>query len=202
MADLGQATAVDHSGRYAKPRRAQPDAGAHGVPPVRRWTRQDDGGREGRVTIQTATRPSSAAVTAWAHSGHSRTDTSHAKPAEIATSAVPFAHGGITRWSSQARINEPKRRWWRNHRRHRGELRPNAQAASSRNGVVGNRGSTSPRQPDPTHVHPIARNSQRLDLPPGTFVMGTALASKCRSIGGPVGPSQSGRAAPWKDGAL
>ena len=32
--------------------------------------------------------------------------------------------------------------------------------------------------------------------------MGKALASKSRSTGKPVGPSQSGGAAPWGDGAL
>ena len=67
------------------------------------------GGRDGRETIQTRTHPNSPAITAKAQSGQSRDIVNHAKLPAIATDAAPLAHGGMTRWSSQPRINVPNR---------------------------------------------------------------------------------------------
>jgi len=67
----------------------------------------------------------------------------------------------------QLSINGPKDRCSRNQRSSRVEERAKAKAASSRNGVVGNNGNTTPTAPMTTDVRPAS--SQKTLIPVSTL---------------------------------
>jgi len=79
--------------------------------------------------------------------------------AAIIISAVRFDLRSMLPSRFQLLIRGPKVRWSRNQMLRRSEDRANAKAATSRNGVAGNRGSTTPTTPTATEVSPT--NNQR-----------------------------------------
>ena len=107
-------------------------------------------------------------TTTWQATTHSCAPSSHVITgvAQITIIAVRFALRSILPSRCQLRINGPNVRCSRNHRSRRLEERAKAKAATSRNGVVGNRGTTTPMAPTATQVKPV--NSQMNRIP--TFI--------------------------------
>lgn len=86
---------------------------------------------------------------------------------KIKTIAIRFVLRSMLPSRCQFSINGPKDRCSRNQRFSRAEERANAKAATSRNGVVGNNGTTKPTAPMATDVRPA--NNQRNLIPESTL---------------------------------
>ena len=123
-------------------------------------------GGNGRVRIKIAATLKTALWQAMIHSGvpNSQVTTGVIK---IKTIAIRFALRSMLPSRCQLSINGPKERCSRNQRSSRTEERANAKAATSRNGVVGNNGTTSPTAPIATDIRPAS--NQRILIPESTL---------------------------------
>ena len=116
---------------------------------------------------------------------------------QITTIAVRFTLRSMLPSRSQLSINGPKDRCSRNQRFSRVEERAKAKAASSKNGVVGNNGNTTPTAPMATDVRPAS--SQKTLIPESTLAVhhtrtGTGKFGRCQP---PVPPDHGHKMRPW-----
>ena len=80
------------------------------------------------------------------------------------STVIRFTFRSMLPLRCQLSINGPKARCSRNHRFSRSEERANANAATSRNGVVGNNGNTTPTAPMATDVRPAISQKNLMPL--------------------------------------
>jgi len=123
--------------------------------------RLQEPGVSGRVRMKVAT---PASTSAWPARIQDATPASQVRTsiAAIRNSAVTFTRRSMLRCCCQFRMSRPKCRWSSSQRCSRGELRAKANAASSRNGVVGTSGSTVPAMPNPVDVSPSRSQRERV----------------------------------------
>ncbi len=103
-------------------------------------------------------------TTTWQATTHSCAPSSHVMTgvAQITIIAVRFELRSMLPSRCQLLIKRPNVRCSRNQRFRRREDRANAKAATSRNGVVGNRGTITPIAPMATQVRPVNNQMKRI----------------------------------------
>lgn len=123
---------------------------------------------KGRVSINAA---AALSTTIWLTMIHGRTPTSQVITGvnRMTRSAICFVLRSMLPSRCQLSIKGPKVRCWRSQLSSRVEERANAKAATSKNGVVGNNGNTTPTAPMATDTRPAS--SQRTLIPVSTFAV-------------------------------
>lgn len=103
-------------------------------------------------------------TTTWQATSHNGASRSHVMTgvAQITMIAVRFVFRSMLPSRCQLLIRRPKVRCSRNQLLRRSEDRANAKAATSRNGVVGNRGRTRPTAPTATEARPVNNQMKRV----------------------------------------
>ena len=103
-------------------------------------------------------------MTTWQATIHSCAPSSHVITgvAQITIIAARFELRSILPSRCQLLIRRPNVRCSRNHRFRRLDDRANAKAATSRNGVVGNSGTTTPTAPIATQARPVNNQMNRI----------------------------------------